>query len=305
MYRVTQYDPRDRDDRGAYHGPLDTIATPDVVSDYLTALRHFLDERSVTTLTVRDPEWYGEDPDLRPLDPDGPVARVLGTHLERWVDGSVLPVADAVALAGRMLRCELWCRLEHGSGVAVHAGDEMYMYITVDAPCPDAERVTAALGLFPEWMNRSPYERDPDDVDEGLRTVDATFWADVDALTRWCGAVVLLEEAAWPRYWTLTAGGTPPAVRAGARVSVWPQWPLPLVRTSRARAAVLRLVDHALRQDAGRLLRRRPDVQVAEGLVRRGTPFPPDLYDEQPVLRGIVPDPAGVVSARWPAWEVG
>lgn len=305
MYRVTQYDPRDRDAGGAYHGPLGADPTDEVVSVYLDALRLFLDERGVATLTVRNPEWYGDDPDRRPLDPAHPLARILGTGLERWVDGAVLPVEDAMTVAGWGLRCALWCRLEHGSGVAVHAGEDMYVYVTVDAPCPDAVAGTEALGLFAERWDRSPYDHDPHDVDDGARTVDAVFWVDVDALVAWCGGVAVLEEAAWPRYWTITSRRTHPVVRAGARVSVWPQWSVAPVRTSSTRAAVLRLVDLVTGRDRAWGSRRGPDVQVAEGLVRRGTPFRPDLYGTLPVLRGIVPDPAGVVSARWHAWDVG
>lgn len=303
VYRVTQYDPRDRDAEGAYHGPLEPVSDRGPVERaYLDAARCFLEECGVTTLIVRDPEWHREsDPDRQPLAPHHPLARILGAGAERWVDGAVLTAAEAVEVVRWMHRGEVWCRLEGGGGFALHVGWDMYMYVTAGKACPESVKAAEALGLFAEPLECSPYERDLDDIDHDARVVDASFWADVDELAAAHGAVAIVEEAAWPRRWTMTAGGTHPAPRPGSRVVVWPSWPERPGGPPPALAAVFRLVDRLTGRDSDRW-RAPADIQIADGLVWRGAPAPPDLYDEPPALRGITPGPDGTVSARWPAW---
>lgn len=43
-----------------------------------------------------------------------------------------------------------------GIGGFVHFGYDYYMYVGVETPCPQAQRLAAQLGLFVEEM-RSPY----------------------------------------------------------------------------------------------------------------------------------------------------
>ncbi|MBO1750501.1 hypothetical protein J4G33_01655 [Actinotalea sp. BY-33] len=300
---MTQYDPRDRDTEGVYHGALDSVSDRGPVERaYLEAARSFMEECGVTELTVRDPESHLEaDPDREPLAAAHPLARILGTGLERWVDGAALSAADAIEVVRWMHRGDVWCRLEHFSGFAIHVGYDLYMYIVASKPCPKSVEAASALGVFPEPMSSSPYERDLDDMDHSARVVDASFWADVDALAAARGAVAIIEHAAWPRRWTMTAGGTHPTTRAGSYVAVWPQWPERL--TGLTLAAIPRVVYRL----TGRSSYRwgvHADVQVADGLVWRGRPAPPDLYDEMPALRGVTPEPNGTVTARWHAWFV-
>lgn len=172
----------------------------------------------------------------------------------------------------------------------------MYMYVCADRPCRSAVQTVTDLGLFAEALVQSPYERDEGDLDTDARCADAAFWDEVDALARSHGAVAIVEEAAWLRHYTMTAGGTRPSPRPGSRIAVWPQWE----QVSPRRVA---LTLCAIRN----LIRTRPeskDVELAEGLVWRWTPTPPDLYEEEPALRAITPGPGGSVSARWPAWVV-
>jgi hypothetical protein len=59
-YRITKYDPADRDDRGAYHGSEDVSSdSGSVESAYLAAVTAFAEDTGVTRLTVRDPAVSG------------------------------------------------------------------------------------------------------------------------------------------------------------------------------------------------------------------------------------------------------
>lgn len=302
VYRVTQYDPRDRDADGAYTGQLGWLSDEGPVeAAYLEAVRGFLDECAVVEVTVRDPEWSGADPDRRPLAADHPLARVLGTRAERWVDGATLTADEAVEVVRWMLRNHLWCRLEGSRGVAVHVGWDLYVYVTVDRPCVVSVAAAERLGLFPERLERSPYERGADELDPDPRVVDDSFWADVDALAERRGAVTVVEIAAWNRRWTMTAGGVHPAIRPGARVAVWPRARGRGERRPAVASAVLRL---AARWTGGRSLDRwAPDVRVARGLVWHGKAWVDRLDDDPPAVLGVVPDPRGELTARWCAWD--
>lgn len=60
VYRITKYDPADRDDRGAYRGSEDVSSDHGPVeAAYLAAVRTFAEDTGVTRLTIRDPAVSG------------------------------------------------------------------------------------------------------------------------------------------------------------------------------------------------------------------------------------------------------
>lgn len=303
VYRVTQYDPRDRAADGAYTGPLESVSDEGPVeAAYLETVRGFLAECDVAELTVRDPEWHGADPDRRPPAAEHPLARILGAGAERWVDGGVVSAAEAVELVRWMLREKVWCRLEGPRDVAIHTGYDLYLYLTADRPCPVSVAAAERLGLFPEPLEVSPHARELDELDPDPRMVDGSFWAEVDALAAAHGDVTIVEFAAWTRRWTMAGGGAHPVLRPGAQVAVWPHLRGRGVRQPRVVAGAFRL---AARVTGGRSLdRRAPDVRVAEGLIRHGAARADALDEVEPALLGVMPDPQGALTARWPAWWV-
>lgn len=60
IYRITKYDPADRDDWGTYRRSEDVSSGyGPVEAAYLAAVTAFAEDTSVTSLTVRDPEVSG------------------------------------------------------------------------------------------------------------------------------------------------------------------------------------------------------------------------------------------------------
>jgi hypothetical protein len=155
-YRVTKYNPRFRTSSGAYTRDewisFDDIGrsfngeelTRDeyqrVENAYVAAAVGFLLEAPVPQLTVRG------------LDNAG------GLPLP-FSEGDALAVEQLPDVLRRLLRAELWCRLE-AADAFVHVGHDYYMYVGVPRPCPAARRQAEDLGLYVEDL-ASPYPRDP------------------------------------------------------------------------------------------------------------------------------------------------
>ena len=145
-YRVTKYNPAFRDQSGAYtkaewisftqigqtfSGILLTSDEYERVEEaYVQAALSFLRESGLFSMRVAGLE----NPRKQPLD---------------FQNDSVLPLDRIGEIIRRILREELWCRLE-GSECFVHFSWDYYMYIGVPHPCPKGEALAAELGLFVE-----------------------------------------------------------------------------------------------------------------------------------------------------------
>lgn len=151
-FRVTKYDPKHRDHRGAYtrddwisvcqigqtfNGVVLTQQEYQRVEDaYACVALAFLHEAGVLSLAV-----VGlENQESIPLP---------------FTEGSLLDEAEVGRVVRRLLRAEFWCRLE-GAGSFVHVGYDYYMYVRVPVACPGAVTLARQLGLFPQRF-RSPY----------------------------------------------------------------------------------------------------------------------------------------------------
>ncbi|MFI0351964.1 S1 RNA-binding domain-containing protein [Actinomadura sp. 9N407] len=197
VYRITKYDPADRDDQGSYIGVEEAISDHGPVEDaHLQAVAAFAEATGIHQLAIREPHigagfvHFGLEPavdghgldELFPLD-------LTGFH-----DGALVPVPVALELVRAMLRDNgAWCRLEIEGRFAVHVGWDQYLYVGSSEPCHGALARTRSLGLFAERLDASPYDADLDDEDVEQRPADEVFWARL----RWyvaTGQAAILEE---------------------------------------------------------------------------------------------------------------
>ncbi|MFC8954531.1 S1 RNA-binding domain-containing protein [Streptomyces sp. NPDC057101] len=311
VYRVTKYDPADRDEHGHYTGSEDTVSDHgEVEASYLQAVAAFAEGTGVDHLAVREPQvpsfvHFGVEPavdgfGLAALFPVGPT----GFH-----DGAEVPLEIALELVRAMLRDNgVWCRLEAEGAFAVHVGWDQYLYIGSSRPCEEALARTRALGLFLERLDSSPYEMETDDADV-QRPGDDEFWAGLRWAVAACRAGLLEEtyiEGA-SRWHRLTRDSID-TVRAGiaprARLAVWPD----LSSDVDAVIGVLPaegLVECVWQDKDGRIHSAVADedefAELAARLSDAEAAALLSVYADEraPLSTAVMPDDDGVVRARW------
>lgn len=133
VYRVTKYDPADRDDHGHYTGSEDVVSDHgEVEAAYLRAIAAFAADTGVDHLTVREPQvpsyvHFGAEPPvdgygLTGLFPAGPTG---------FFDGAEVTLKTGLELVRAMLRDNgAWCRLEGGGHVRAVAGEDAFPELT-------------------------------------------------------------------------------------------------------------------------------------------------------------------------------
>ena len=197
IYRVTKYDPADRDEQGHYVGPEDVYSDHGPVeAAYLASVAAFAEDTGITHLTIREPEVtgfvnFGVEP---PIDGHG-LAGLFPPDLTGYHDGAQVPMSVALELIRAMLRDNgAWCRLEAEDRFFVHIGYDQYVYVGSALPCPHAVALTHQRGLFTEPINQSPYDPQLDEDDPARRRpANDAFWSELNALISKQGAVVLEE----------------------------------------------------------------------------------------------------------------
>ncbi|MDN3360139.1 RNA-binding protein [Actinomadura sp. DC4] len=302
VYRVTKYDPADRDEHGHYVGAEDDVSDHGPVeAAYLEAVAAFTADAGIRRLFVREPGLF--DLGLEsPVSGNG-LAGLFPDGLSGYHDGAEVSVEVGLELVRGMLReSGVWCRLEVEGRFSVHVGWDQYVYVGAARPCERAPARTRALGLFPERLARSPYEVDLE-ADE-RRPADGAFWERVAALVA-TGRAGLLEEnpvSGVSRWHRLVVGGIE-EVRARlaprVRVSVWPG-------LSADPAAVLASLpgDRLTRlvwEDRDGRIRHRVTDEASPGLPDGARAATALSYDGErpPLLAAVLPDEDGVLRARW------
>ncbi|MCF4136691.1 hypothetical protein L1856_07135 [Streptomyces sp. Tue 6430] len=179
VYRVTKYDPADRDQHGHYTGTEPATSDHGLVeAAYLQAVAAFAEDTGVDQLAIREPQLggfvhFGLEP---PVDGYG-LAGLFPAGPAGFRDGALVPIDVSLELVRAMLRDNgAWCRLEAEGAFTVHVGWDQYLYLGSSRPCEEALTRTRALGLFPERLNASPYDFAPDDPQHEQRPADADFW---------------------------------------------------------------------------------------------------------------------------------
>lgn len=160
VYRVTKYDPADRDEHGHYIGAQGvTSDRGEYEGAYLRAVAAFAADAGVDRLTVREPGvpslvHFGtaETADDYGLD------AAMPNGLQGFHDGAAVQLPAALVLVRSMLRDSgAWCRLEADGLLEVHVGLDQYLYVCTSRPSENAVARVRALGLCPENLDASPY----------------------------------------------------------------------------------------------------------------------------------------------------
>jgi hypothetical protein len=313
VYRVTKYDPADRDERGYYIGSEDVDSDHGPVeAAYLAAVAAFAEETGLTHLAIRDPSVTGAVHFGAEAAVDGHgLAGLFPPDLAGYHDGAQVPLAVALELVRVMLRGNgAWCRLEAADRFFVHVGYDQYVYVGSALPCPRAVALTHRRGLFAEPIRCSPYDPRFDDDDPGpRRPADAVFWAELQALAGDRGAVVLQEgylanASRWHRVTAEEATALRGRLAPRSWLRVWPDL------SAEVAAVLAGLPEEGLSeivwQDAdGRITSLKADetdypaLPAALAGARAAMVLPGYEDGRGPLLAAVLPDPDGVLRARW------
>lgn len=155
QYRVTKYDPRFRDSRGAFlrddwtsisdvgqefDGVILTAEAYQAVEDtYVEAALAFLTEAGFASVRCVDVENNRECATAK-------------------AEGASVPLPELRAVIRDLLRGEWWCRVE-AAGAFLHFGYDYHMYVGVPVRCERACALAHQRGLFVEPFV-SPYQRE-------------------------------------------------------------------------------------------------------------------------------------------------
>ncbi|MFF0396851.1 S1 RNA-binding domain-containing protein [Streptomyces sp. NPDC005248] len=311
VYRITKYDPADRDKHGSYVGTEDTISDHGPVeASYLEAIAAFAEDTDIDCLTIREPGiarlvHFGLEPTIDGLG----LAGLFPPDLTGFHDGAVVSLSVGLELVRAMLRDNgAWCRLEVEGIFAVHVGYDQYVYVSSDKPCDSALVRTKALGLFPERLQASPYDEDFDEP--GVqRPADDDFWARL----RWSIAMrqaAILEEgyvynaSRWHRLTEDTLNAVRARLIPRAQLTVWPdlstdvdavlatlpaEGPVELVWEDENGSITSTIADESEYQE---LAARVAGARAAMALSLT-------LDERHPLFTAVLPDSDGVLRARW------
>jgi hypothetical protein len=313
VYRVTKYNPADRDAADHYRGPEDVYSDHGAVEEaYLASVAAFAAETGLTHLTIREPELtgfvhFGVEP---PIDGHG-LAGLFPPDLTGYHDGAQVPISVALELIRAMLRDNgAWCRLEAEDRFFVHVGYDQYVYIGSALPCPHALALTQSRGLFPEPIDQSPYELHLDEADPvRRRPADDTFWAELHALISRQGPVLLEEghlsnASRWHRITLDEVTPTRSRLTPRARLLIWPDLSTD-VGTALAGLPHEDLVEIVWQNHRGDITSltidetEHPALPAILAEARAVRILSCDEDERIPLMTAVMPDPDGVLRARW------
>jgi small subunit ribosomal protein S1 len=141
VYRITKYDPADRDESGHYIGTEETTSDHGPVeAAYLQAITAFAEDADIDRLVIREPSATGfVHFGMEPATPGHDLAGIFPPDLTGYHDGAEVPMAVGLELVRSMLRDNgAWCRLEVEGAFAVHIGWDQYAYVGTSIPSATA-----------------------------------------------------------------------------------------------------------------------------------------------------------------------
>ncbi|MFI1732911.1 S1 RNA-binding domain-containing protein [Streptomyces acidicola] len=311
VYRITKYDPADRDEHGSYIGAEDSTSDHGPVeAAYLQAIAAFAEDTGIDHLAIREPGISGlAHFRLEPAIDGHGLAGLFPPDLSGFHDGAEVPLSLGLELVRVMLRDNgAWCRLEVEDRFVVQVGWDQYVYVSSDKSCERAIAHTRALGLFPEQLDASPYDADFDEP--GVqRPADEDFWARL----RWSIAMrqaAILEEgylhnaSRWHRLTEASLDAVRTRLTPRAQLTVWPdlstdvgavlaslpdEGPVEFVWEDENAAISSTMADESEYKELA--------ARVAGA--RAATALSLTLDERQPLFTAVLPDSDGVLRARW------
>ena len=312
VYRVTKYDPADRDEHGSYVGT--ELAVSDhgqVEAAYLQAVAAFAEAAGVEQLAIREPQiggfvHFGLEP---PVDGYG-LAGLFPAGLAGFHDGALVPTAVGLELVRAMLRDNgAWCRLEAEGAFAVHVGWDQYLYVGSSRPCEAALARTRLLGLFPERLDASPYDFASDDPQHVQRPADADLWARLHWTVSAHRATFLEETyganaSRWHRLTRENIEVVRSQLAPRAQLAVWPDL---LIDVAAAVASLPKegLVEIVWEDKDGRITSTVVDETQFDAVTSELASASSagvvslDIDEQHPLFTAVLPDSDGVLRARW------
>ncbi|KJY26498.1 S1 RNA-binding domain-containing protein [Streptomyces sp. NRRL S-495] len=312
VYRITKYDPVDRDERGIYTGTEEAVCDHGPVeAAYLRAVAAFAEDTGVRHLSIREPQLasgfahFGLEPAIE----GHGLAGLFPGDLAGFHDGVEVPLPVGLELVRAMLRDSgVWCRLEVEDTFAVHVGWDQYLYVGSSHPCEAAVGRVRALGLFPERLDSSPYDIAHDGT--GVqRPADAGFWARL----RWSVSAhhaAILEEnhvgnaSRWHRLTRDNIDAVRSRLAPRALLTVWPDLSTD-VDALNGFFPDDDMVEIVWEDQDGRITSAIVDETDFTALAaqvsgaRAAAVLSLDLDARRPLFTAVLPDDDGVVRARW------
>lgn len=310
-YRVSKYDPADRDADGAYTGTESSVSDHGPVeAAYLAAFTAFAEDAGVDHVLLREPEVAGfVNFGLEPNVAGHGLRGLFSNDLTGYHDGASVPLETARELLRGMLRDHgAWCRLEVDGRFTAHVGLDQYLYLASSTPPDRGVALIEESGLFPERIDESPYLWQSDDPP--ARAADRAFWDEVAALVTQRGPLLLEEASAqnasrWHRLNPVRIGHVRAGLAPRSCLLLWRDLSTDL-------HAVRKELRKALRDGSARLVSEdhlevltdqhvvsRRSVKAALSGVRAAWVMPDTDDGDRPLVTAVLPDADGVLRARW------
>lgn len=157
-WRITKYNPSNRDERGCYLDDKEWTCFSEVgtnvseedylrtESNYINAITTFMDEIGLNRLYLNELELWSDEV----------LSQNASNFLRKMWVGKVVTAQEIRELAKLTLRNVICCKLSCKKEFFVHFGYDYYMYIGAIKDCPSSRKKVQDTGLFVEDYN-SPY----------------------------------------------------------------------------------------------------------------------------------------------------
>jgi len=157
-WRITKYNPRNRDERGHYLDDKEWTCFSEVGTnvseedylrtelDYINAITTFMDEMGLNRLYLNKLEVWSDEV----------LSHNASSFIQKMWVGKAVTTQEIRELAKLTLRNVIWCKLSYKKEFFVRFGYDYYMYIGAITDCPRSREKVQNAGLFVEDYH-SPY----------------------------------------------------------------------------------------------------------------------------------------------------